>query len=160
MEGCRNAAPADVPRIAELARALRHEIEPIRGGPLWAAHEASPEPLEDAYRALIERGDARVVIGTIDDVAIGFAVGESVTLHDGRLLGIVRDLYVEPEARGIGVGETMVEALLEFFTGRGCVGADAWALPGHRMTKNFFEGHGFVSRGIVLHRPLPGDTSP
>lgn len=159
MEGCRDAQAADLARIAELARSLRDEIAPIRGGVLWANREALAEPLEEAYRALLDDPDARVVMGTIDGAAIGFGVGEIQRLHDDRRLGVIRDLYVEPDARGIGVGEAMVEALLEFFVSRNCVGADAWALPGHRMTKNFFEGHHFVSRGIVVHRPLPGPGS-
>lgn len=154
MEGCRPAEPADVPRIVEMARALRAEIEPIRGGPLWAAREGRPEPLEGAYAPLLGRDDACVVVGTIDGVVIGFGVGEPAPLHDGRLIGVISDLYVEPGARGIGVGEEMVTALTDFFAARGCVGVDAWALPGHRMTKNFFEEHGFVSRGIVVHKPL------
>lgn len=154
MEGCRRAEPDDLPRIVELARALRTEIEPIRGGPVWAEHEARPEPLEEAYGRLFGRDGVCVLVGTIDDAVIGFAVGEVDALHDGTPLGEISDLYVEPEARGIGVGEEMVTALLTFFEAAGCVGVDAWALPGHRMTKNFFEEHGFVSRGIVVHRRL------
>lgn len=154
MEGCRAALPSDVPRIVELARDLRTEIEPIRGGPLWAQREGRAEPLGEAYSSLLARDDACVLVGTIDDVVIGYGVGELEPLHDGGRLGVISDLYVEPEARGIGVGEEMVNRLLEFFDARACVGVDAWALPGHRMTKNFFEEHGFVSRGIVVHRPL------
>lgn len=157
MEGCRVANRDDLPRIVELSRLLRDEIEIVRGGPLWALHESFPEPLEESYAALFDRDDVRVLAGTIDDVVIGFAVGEIGHLHDGRRLGIIRDIYVEPEARAIGVGEEMANQLVDHFAGAGCVGVDSWALPGHRMTKNFFEEHGFVSRGIVVHKRLTAD---
>lgn len=154
MEGYRRAESTEVGRIAEMARALREEIAEIRGGPLWADREGLAEPLEDHYEELLSREDALVLVGTVDDVAIGFGVGVLDRLHSGERLGVVTDLYVEPDARGIGVGEGIANALLTWFDEQGCVGADAWALPGHRMTKNFFEDQGFVSRGIVVHRDL------
>lgn len=160
MEACRPAGSGDLARIVELARGLRDEVRGVRGGDLWTQHEARPEPLDEEYAALLESPDARVVVGTVDDVVLGFAVGELEALHDGATLGVVSDLYVEPEGRGVAIGEAMVEELLAWFSDRGCTGVDAWALPGHRMTKNFFEGHGFVSRGIVVHRPLARPIDP
>lgn len=164
MEGCRLADASDVGRISEMARALREEIADVRGGPLWAQREGSAEPLEEHYERLLKRDDARVVVGTIDGVVIGFGVGVLDRLHSGDTLGVMTDLYVEPGAREIGVGEEIANTLLAWFEESDCIGVDAWALPGHRMTKNFFEDHGFVSRGIVVHRnlrdkPLESDTS-
>ena len=95
-----------------------------------------------------------MVVGSIDDAVIGFGVGRIERLRDGRDLGIIEELYVEPEARSVGVGEVIAEALLDFFRERGCIGADALALPGNRATKNFFEQNGFVARSIVMHRRL------
>lgn len=154
MEGCRLADAADVGRISEMARDLREEIAEVRGGTLWADREALAEPLEERYEALLGRDDTRVVVGTIDDVVIGFGVGVLDRLHSGGRLGVVTDLYVEPEAREIGVGEGITNTLLAWFDEQDCIGVDAWALPGHRMTKNFFEDQGFVSRAIVVHRNL------
>ena len=37
---------------------MRAELGAMRGGALWAEREAWPEPLDDAYRALLERDDA------------------------------------------------------------------------------------------------------
>jgi GNAT superfamily N-acetyltransferase len=154
LEDARQADVDDVERLAELGRIGAEELAPMRGGPIWSAREARAEPLEAAYRELLERDDTRVVVGTIDDVTIGLGVGRLEQLRDGRMLGIIDELFVEPDARLIGVGEEIVERLLEFFTEHGCVGADALALPGNRATKNFFEQHGFVARSIVMHRNL------
>lgn len=154
MEGARPATVADVERLAELGRQGSAELVPMRGGAVWGAREARAEPLEAAYAKLLDRDDTAVVVGTIDDFVIGLGVGRVERLRDGRDLGIIEELFVEPEARSIGVGEAIVDLLLDFFRAQGCIGADALALPGNRATKNFFEQHGFVARSIVMHRPL------
>jgi hypothetical protein len=150
VEGVRPAEAGDIPDILELAAALRAELEPMRGGSLWSRREARSEPLERAYVELLGRDDARVVVGTLDDVIVGFATGEVERLADGQPLGVVADLFV-------GVGEAMLSDLVGFFTARGCVGVDALALPGHRAAKNFFEESGFTARAIVMHHVLVAD---
>jgi GNAT superfamily N-acetyltransferase len=154
MESARQATAADVERLAVLYRQGADELAPMRGGAIWAARESRAEPLEATFAELVARDDIRVVIGTIDGVAIGFGVGRLEALRDGRNLGIVDELFVEPDARSIGVGEAIVEQLLAFFAGHHCIGADALALPGNRATKNFFEQQGFVARAIVMHKRL------
>ena len=154
MEGARPATHADVGRLVVLGRQAADELTPMRGGALWSARDARPEPLDDAFPELLDRDDTCVVAGTIDEVVIGFGVGRLERLRDGRLLGIIDELFVEPEARSIGVGDAVVEVLLDFFNAHACIGADALALPGNRATKNFFEQHGFVARSLVMHRNL------
>jgi ribosomal protein S18 acetylase RimI-like enzyme len=156
VEGSRPATPEDVPRIADLAERARHELTPMKGGALWASREATAPPFEDAYAALLQRDDALVVVGTIDGAVIGFGAVTLDTLRTGDTLGVVTDLFVEPDARAVGVGETMADALVAFCAAHGCVGIDALALPGHRAAKNFFEESGFTARALVMHRPLDG----
>jgi GNAT superfamily N-acetyltransferase len=156
VEGSRPATSEDLPRIADLAELARQELTPMKGGTLWAAREAIAPPFESAYATLLSRDDALVVVGTVDDTVIGFGVVTLEYLRTGDTLGVVSDLFVEPEARAVGVGEAMAEALVAFCTAQGCVGIDALALPGHRAAKNFFEGEGFIARALVMHHPLGG----
>ena len=72
MEQSRPATPDDLARITELAREMRAELHPMRGGDLWRAREARPEPLDHEYAALLDREDALLVVGTIDGVVLGF----------------------------------------------------------------------------------------
>ena len=154
MEGSRPASAEDLPRIAELAELARDELVPMKGGALWSAREAVAEPFEDTYGALIDRDDALVVVGTVDETVIGFGVLTLERLRTGETLGVISDLFVEPGARAIGVGEAMANDLVAFCETRGCTGIDALALPGHRTTKNFFEESGFTARALVMHRAL------
>jgi ribosomal protein S18 acetylase RimI-like enzyme len=154
VEGSRPATTEDVPRIAELAELARHELTPMKGGTLWAAREAIAPPFEDTYAALLDRDDALVVVGTVDDTVVGFGVATLEQLRTGDTLGVITDLFVEPGARAVGVGEAMAEALVAYCTAQGCVGIDALALPGHRAAKNFFEESGFTARALVMHHRL------
>jgi GNAT superfamily N-acetyltransferase len=150
-EACRPATPADVARIAELARAAIDELAPMRGGAVWKAREARAEPIEEGIEALLDDAEARVVVATIDGVVLGYAVVRLERLGDGSVLGIVDDVFVEEGAREIGLGEMMMDDLVAWCDERKCIGMDAMALPGHRATKNFFEESGFTARQLVMH---------
>jgi ribosomal protein S18 acetylase RimI-like enzyme len=154
VEGSRPATVDDLPRIVELARLLRDELVPMKGGSLWSNREALAEPLDHAYTQLLDRDDALVVVGTVDETVVGFGVVTLEALRSSETLGVISDLFVEPDARAVGVGESMADALVSFCVSRGCAGIDTLALPGHRAAKNFFEESGFTARAIVMHRSL------
>lgn len=154
LEGSRPATAEDLPRIVELSRLLRDELLPMKGGVLWSNREARAEPLDAAFATLLERDDALLVVGTVDDTVIGFGAAVLERLRTGETLGVITDLFVEPDARAVGVGEAMAGDLVAYCITNRCTGIDALALPGHRAAKNFFEESGFTARAIVMHRPL------
>ena len=125
-----------------------------RGGSLFVTREARAEPVDESLRFLVADPGSVVVAGTFDDAVLGYATGRTERLRDGLLLGLIDDVFVEPEARAVGVGEAMMALLLEWFADRRCMGVDSTALPGARETKNFFERSGFTARLLVMHRRL------
>jgi ribosomal protein S18 acetylase RimI-like enzyme len=155
IEAARRASSDDLPRIAELARAAIAELRSTKGGEVWARREARQEPIDESLAADLANADAIVLVGSIDDAVIGYAVSVIEKLGDGKELARLTDVYVEAEARGVGVGELLLDTVVEWATERGCTGIDSLALPGNRETKNFFESFGLVARAIVVHRPLP-----
>ena len=154
MDSARPAEPSDLAAVVELAREARAELAPMRGGAMWARREARPALDEEIYAALLDRSDVHVVVGLIDDVVVGFGVVTTEDLHDGRRLGVVPELFVTERARAVGVGEQMLELIVQWCADQGCIGVDTLALPGHRATKNFFEQSGFTARAIIMHRSL------
>jgi len=154
VEPARAADPSDLPVLVGLARALRDEMRDQRGGALWTTREARPEPHEETLVSLLGRDDASVVVGTIDGTIVGFGTVEIETLRDGTRLGVIGDLFVEREARSVGVGESIADLIVTFCRGAKCVGIDAYALPGARDAKNFFERSGFTARALVMHHKL------
>jgi GNAT superfamily N-acetyltransferase len=159
VESSRPASAEDIPRVVELAELMRAELGAMRGGPLWLERAAWAAPLDVAYGALLGRDDALLLVGAIDDAVIAFAAAVVEELRSGARLGVITDLFVEPEAREVGVGEVLADALVEHCRAEGCVGVDAAALPGHRAAKNFFETHGFTARALTMHRRL-ADPDP
>lgn len=156
MEGSRPATDADLDRLVELARDAIAELKPSRGGAVWARREARAEPLEPGLTADLHDPKKLTVVGLIDEVVVGYAVVGLEELRTGEHLAVLTDLYVEPEARAVSVGEAMMDHVVAWCEGEGCVGIDGFTLPGQRETKNFFERFGLVARAIIVHRPLKG----
>jgi GNAT superfamily N-acetyltransferase len=154
IEAARAATSADVPRLAELAAEAIVELTATKGGALWARREARAQPLDASLAADIASSECCVLAGTLDDTVMGYAVAHRETLRDGAPLAVLTDIYVEPGCRGIGMGEVLMAAVVEWAEAAGCVGIDSLALPGNRETKNFFETFGLVARAIIVHRDL------
>lgn len=149
MEAARAPREDELPRLAELHRLAVAATLPERGGEVFAARETAGEPLEDWLRERLSGGG--VWAGTIDDSIVGYAAAAIEEARNGIRLARIEALFVEEEARGVGVGAAMIAAILEWSVANKCTGIDAWALPGDRNTKNFFEGSGFSARLLTMH---------
>ena len=154
MEAARPATPPDLPDLVSLAESAIAELAPTRGGAVFVHREGRVAPVEASLARDLADRDAFVVAGTIDGIIVGYAAGRTEELRDGSRLGLIDDLFVHEGARSVGVGEAMMNELLEWFRDRGCAGVDATALPGNRATKNFFEESGFTARLLVMHHRL------
>ncbi len=152
-EVARPAVGTDLARLVALAVEAVDEQRDARGGAVWSRTLARRDPAASLVEAMADP-DQVVVTGLLDDTIVGYAVLRIARLDDGGLLAVVDDLYVEPEARGVGLGEAIMDLLVAHATERGCFGIDALALPGNRATKNFFETFGLTARALVVHRPL------
>jgi len=158
-DAVRPATTGDLDVLEALATLAVDEQRDGRGGAVWSRREARRNPRATLADAMT-RGDHHVVVGTLDDVIVGYGVVHSEPLADGGLLAVVDDLFVEPDARGVGVGEALMEALVAKARAWGAIGVDALALPGNRATKNFFESFGLTARAIVVHTTLDGGDDP
>lgn len=157
MEGARRATEGDLSTLVGLAARAADELRSARGGELWWRRDARPDPVDDSLRASLTDPDQLVLVGTIDGCPVGFGTARLAAVSESRgggVVAVVDELYVEPEARGVGVGEAVMDMLVAWADDRGCLGIESLALPGMRDTKNFFEGFGLVARALVVHRPL------
>jgi len=155
VERARLADVDDVAAIVALAREGIEELRPNRGGAVWSRREAHREPLEPVIAEAVESDPTRtVVVGTVDDVVVGYALMRFEALHDESVLATISDLYVDPRARCIGVGEVMMAELERAARAVGAIGLDGIVLPGDRASKNFFETFGLTARAILVHRSL------
>jgi GNAT superfamily N-acetyltransferase len=157
MESVRGATLDDDPRLVELGAELVAGIAAQRGGSLLvdpALDEPTGAALAGRLRPLLDRPDSLVVVGTLDEVVVGFAVSVIEAAAGGGRRGVLGACYVEPGARGVGVGRLLLDRSLAWFEEHGCDGVDGTALPGDRGAKNFYESAGFRARKLTMHRHL------
>ncbi len=148
----RRASVADIDYVVDLYRKLEAEMVAIH--PMWPRADGLDEPVEQSLLGLLRDPSARIYLGKVDGYPFGFIYGriKQLLAHEGDTCVVsIRLVFVEEEARGVGVGEMMRDALMEDFRDLGHHLFDAHVLPGHRLAKNFFEAGGFSARSIVMH---------
>lgn len=144
----------------ELIRLRALEIADLRAerdGDRWWQIDGPPEGAVDLL-ARVADDDALIALGTLDGTPVGFVSASIRQNRSGERLAIVSDMFVEPEARELGVGEALMVAAVDWARSAGCTGMDASVLPGSREAKNFFERSGLKARRIIVHRSL-GDPA-
>ncbi len=158
----RRATATDRDGLVEMYGRLAEEQQAIR--PIWPHTDGLAQPVDDSIGRLIDSEDALVIVGQIDGSSFGFLVAIEAPLlapREAQRIGVIKFIYTEPEARGVGVGSAMLAAALDNLIERGIALFDAPVSPGHRMAKNFFEANGFKARSITMHRSdRDGEEAP
>lgn len=147
----RVATENDLARLTELLQACIAETPTARGGYLSGYPRRFDEPLARLSKALASEA---LFAGTVDDYIVGVALTSIDETMPNGPLAIVEELYVEPEAREVGVGEDLLDACVQWARSRNCTGIDVKVLPGARSAKNLAERSGLTARLLVLHRDL------
>ena len=148
----RSAVNGDIFRLVSLYGSL--ESEQVVRKPIWALTDGLDERFDLSLFHAIENPDSFVLVGEIDGVIVGFlwaTIEPMLERAGGARIGRIRLIYTEPEARGVGIGHDMLETALTQFRAQGISRFDAPVGPGQREAKNFFEGHNFAARSIIMH---------
>jgi GNAT superfamily N-acetyltransferase len=153
----RAAAAADLNEAVALIEAAAIEAAGERGGKLFVARARSGAPLADRLQQRVSDESSVFALGTLDGVAVGLALGRLAEPHSSGRVATIEAIYVDPEARGVGVGEELLAFVTTWALERGVTGLDVPVLPGVREAKNFFEASGYVARYLVMHRRLTAE---
>ena len=148
----RRAGIDDIGILVSLYTALETEMVGLHL--MWPRADGLDEPIAESFVAALADDDVKLYIGEVDDYPLGFILGSSELLnaHEGDTrVAAIRLVFVEEEARAVGLGEVMRDRLMDEFRTSGHTLFDAHVLPGHRLAKNFFEAGGFSARAIVMH---------
>lgn len=144
-EVVRRAEPADAAQLQQLEVEARHHLIDQRGG---AALLAEQPPLGD-WAPAIEDHARWIGVADLD----GFVVGYLELALNGEI-AVVRQVYVQPEARELGFGDGLLDAARREAQRHGCSALEGFALPGDRDTKNLFERAGITARKIIVSTRL------
>lgn len=142
----------DLATLIRLYRLLEEEQVALK--PMWAKADGLDEPIKASFKQIYDDDRSALIIGSVEGEPLGFLWARPeglLTQADGEEVGVIRLIFTEFEARGVGVGHEMATlAMNELFT-QGIRRFDAIVSPGHRNAKNFFEAHGFKARSIIMH---------
>ncbi len=134
--------PDLVDAVAELIDRFGPDWSLQRGGAAYCSTEWSQRPPLGAY---IDVEDRSGVVGLYGDYPAACGLFRA----SGSRCSVDM-VAVDPEFRGVGLGEAVMVAGLEAADRWGCTEIDAHALPGDRHTKNFFESFGLKARLLVV----------
>jgi GNAT superfamily N-acetyltransferase len=144
-EVVRSAERADAAQIGQLEAQARHFLIDQRGG---AALLEEQLPVGD-WRSAIDDNTRWIGVAELDGFVVGY-LELAVTGH----IAVVRQVYVQPEARELGFGDGLLEAARREAQRHGCGVLEGFALPGDRDTKNLFERAGITARKIIVSTRL------
>lgn len=154
MEEVRPATREDLPRLLELFATAREELAGYRGR--WYELDALPEPVAGEFARAMQEDDSLLLMGTVHGYPVAWLMAcleTTLPQAPDPVTGRIR-VYVEPEARELGVGEALLDEARPWLLSKGARAADIHVSPGHRAAKNFCEGQGFVARALVMHSRL------
>jgi GNAT superfamily N-acetyltransferase len=152
LERARLAETDDQAACARLLDEGRDGARTMRGGPALLGPETT--------QTLLERWNGPrtgLFVGEYEGAVVGLlavSLSEPAAAAAGSVRGLIECCYVEPDARGVGVGSSLMEAAVAWGQDQGCTDLDALALPGDRQTKQRFEAAGFTARLLTLSRRL------
>ena len=129
-------------RSATMARA---EVVDERGGRWLLEHDLPRVDVTLRHGEAVDADDRCVVVGQVDGVVVGYAYAY-LSRAASNLLCMIEELFVHPQARGVGVGAALSAHVRSWAQASNCVAIESHVLPGNRAAKNFFERVGMVRR--------------
>lgn len=119
---------------------------PYAFGSTW---EGEKDRGAEAWREAV-RSRLRFV-AVLGDQVIGMAAGGESN-HSGT--AALTSLWVDPDARGRGVGDQLVQAVLDWAKAEGFRQVVLWVTEGNSRAESLYRRNGFVRTGDVITEPL------
>lgn len=150
------ARPAEARDLADVAALFidaAAELATLRGGGALLASLRRGGSAEESLSAALADPNTMLWCGVWEEAVVGYAIASASIEGDAEIVTIT-DLYTTPQARDVGVGEILLETMIEWSSARRARAIDAYALPGARESKNLFERLGLTARLITVRREL------
>ena len=134
----------------ELVRGVR--LAALRDTPdwFWATYEEEVHKDEATWRAFIDAG--AWFIAEADGRPVGIAAGVEPWRPDESALHLI-SMWVEPDARGAGIGTRLVETVIDWARTEGAAELQLDVTETNRAAWALYERCGFKTTGVT--QPLP-----
>lgn len=143
--------PDELPRLLSAMAALARHHNRVAADFAGMYPIYPPARQLDETADLIARGEARVEAFTEDGEILGYC---HASYSGGN--GEIDFLYVAPDARGDGLGSTLLESALDWLRAQGAAFVDLTVVDGNPAA-DLFARYGFRPRCRVLSRCLNPD---
>jgi len=158
----RPATPTDGDALGRMGAALarlHHDYDPARF--------MLPDDIEPGYRWWLvhelENRKAVVLVATAGDVVVGYGYGRMAGKDWNLLLdrhGELVDLWVEPAARGTGIGARLAEAVVAELAARGAPRVVLSTAAPNQAAQALFARLGFRATMIEMTREVDAPARP
>ena len=132
----------------DLAAEARIEIAQFRGH----EHLVDASAVTEQQWAITITSSKSIVLVALSSMSIvGYAKGD---IDDKGTICTVSHVFVDPQARQLGIGAGLVGEIARVAKLKGCKTLDAVALPGDRKMKNLYERIGMPARLLIASKSL------
>lgn len=160
MPAVRRAGVDDAGALARLGRLALEDVSSRRGGAALLTGPEQPFACGEHAPSFLGSSGSAMWIASWAGTDVGYAAASLIERSGEGRIGVLRCVWVETEARGLGAGEALTQAAVEWLRHEGAASIDAPALPGDRSAKRLLELSGFKARLIVMRRDLDQPEGP
>ena len=152
-ETARLADLEDEQYFTDLFTTARIETSSSKGFELWNQLESVGNTPESTFKEFTADTQKAIVIGEYEHYPLGYMLIELLTIDDKSATNI-HEVFVDPDARGVGIGEVIMDFTIDWSRANGSALIMGRTFPGDRATKNFFERFRITARLIEVSKEL------
>ena len=148
----RPAYEADLGELASLLEQAKTEVEPQRGGKIYLLTEVRQD--SESFAFDLSDSAKYLVAGIFEDLLVGWGAAVQLQISGGPKVAQVKEIFVQKDLRELGVGEAILQEILDWAKREGCQAIEGTALPGNREVKGIFERFGIKTRMLTVYKEL------
>ena len=150
------ALKSDIPAILEIWKELMDFHVPFDSR--YTLSEGAEESMNDHLERLVEAEDALVIMAVENTKPMGFGIARIRNyppVFIKQTYGTIEDLAVSSEYRRKGLGELMLNEMLDWFRFRGIDRVELRVASMNTVGYSFWRKHGFTDYMHIMYRDLP-----
>lgn len=108
-----------------------------------------PKDVKSYLKWLWNRDKEGIFLAKVDGKIVGFVAGDAnwFSRREGKRVGAIHEIVVDPEYQGHGVGTALLNTILEYFKKKGLDTAELWVGDENYKAINFYKKFGFQESG-------------
>ena len=129
-------------------------------GNLSMPYTIAEDSLEDVLKILIKAKHTTIILGEIDEEVVGFIaieiskIDRKLNLEPTNIIGFIKDLYVVPEKRRLGLANDFLQKGEDILLELGASAIECNVIVDNNNAINFWESKGFNKMAHVMYKRI------